>query len=49
MTFYEFRKRFPDDDACLHHVMLMRYGGGTDPKSPFLLDCPKCRRASKFH
>lgn len=49
MTFYEFRKRFPDDDACLHHVMLMRCGGGSDPKSPFLLDCPKCRRASKFH
>ena len=42
MTFYEFRERFPDDDACLRHVMLERYGGTE-------LECPSCRRTSKFH
>ena len=42
MTFYEFSTRFPDDDACLHHLMVTRYGGTA-------FDCPKCKRASKFH
>lgn len=42
ISFYQFRERFPDDDACLHHVMVTRYGGTE-------FDCPKCERASKFH
>ncbi len=41
-TFYEFQKQFPDDDACLHQIMLSRYGGTR-------LDCPKCLKPSKFH
>lgn len=41
-SFYQFREEFPDDDACLHHLMVTRYGGTE-------FDCPKCKRASKFH
>ena len=41
-TFYEFQKQFPDNDACLHQIMLSRYGGTR-------LDCPKCLKPSKFH
>ncbi len=41
-TLYEFQEQFPDDDACLHWIMVSRYGGTR-------LDCPKCERASKFH
>lgn len=42
MTFYQFQKRFPNDDACLHQIMISRYGGTKLP-------CPKCQRESKFH
>ncbi len=42
MTFYQFQKRFPNDDACLHQIMVSRYGGTQ-------LVCPKCQRDSKFH
>ena len=39
---YEFQKQFPDDEACLHHIMIKRHGGST-------LDCPKCGIYSKFY
>ncbi len=39
-TIQDFFKRFPDDDACLHHLMVTRYGEE--------LDCPKCRKHSRF-
>lgn len=42
MTFYQFQKQFPTDDACLHQIMVSRYGGTQ-------LVCPKCQRDSKFH
>ena len=41
-TFYEFQQQFPNDDACLAQIMESRHGGTR-------LDCPKCRKASKFH
>jgi len=41
-SYYQFVAEFPDDDACLHHLMETRYGG-------LEFDCPKCKRASKFH
>ena len=34
-TFYDFQQQFPDDEACLHHIMVKRYGGTE-------IDCPKC-------
>jgi transposase-like protein len=39
-TVSDFFKRFPDDDACLDHLMQIRYG--------FELDCPKCGKHGKF-
>lgn len=36
----QFFKRFPDDDACLDHLMKVRYGE--------VLDCPKCGKRGKF-
>ena len=41
-TFYEFQERFPDDEACLQHIMNSRYGGTE-------LDCPKCGQHGKFY
>ena len=41
-TFYEFQKQFPDDEACLHQIMVSRYGGTE-------LDCPKCGKHGKFY
>ena len=41
-TYYAFQKRFPNDDTCLHHIMVMRYGGTQ-------FECPKCNKQSKFH
>ena len=41
-TFYEFQQQFPDDEACLRHIMVSRYGG-------FELDCPKCGVHGKFY
>jgi len=40
-TILEFFKRFPDDNACLEHLMLVRYGHE--------LTCPKCGKTGKFH
>ena len=42
ITFYEFQKQFPDDEACLERIMTERYGGTE-------LDCPKCGVYSKFY
>ena len=39
-TVQDFFKRFPDDDACLDHLMMLRYGES--------LDCPKCGKHGKF-
>jgi transposase len=36
----DFFKRFPTDDACLEHLMAIKYGGK--------LDCPKCGKHGKF-
>ena len=41
-TFYQFQKQFPDDEACLHHLLVTRYGGTE-------LDCPKCGAFGKFY
>ena len=38
----QFDAEYPDDAACLHAIMEMRYGG-TDIK------CPACKKQSKFH
>lgn len=39
-TIQDFFKRFPDDDACLNHLMKLRYGE--------VIDCPKCGKHGKF-
>lgn len=39
-TVTEFFKRFPNDDACLDHLMAVRYGE--------TLDCPKCGKHGRF-
>lgn len=36
----DFFRRFPTDDACLEHLMKVRYGEK--------LDCPKCKRHGNF-
>ena len=41
LNIQEFFKFFPNDDACLHHLMLHKYGES--------LDCPKCGKHGKFH
>ncbi len=41
-TFYQFQRRFPDDEACLHHLMVTRYGSTET-------DCPKCGQHGKFY
>lgn len=40
LTVQQFFKRFPDDDACLAHLMKVRYGETTT--------CPKCEKHGKF-
>lgn len=40
-TFRQFQADFPDDDACLDRIMLLRYG-----KQPY---CPKCDKETDFH
>ncbi len=40
-TIQDFFRRFPDDDACLDHIMRVRYGD--EPV------CPKCERRAKFY
>jgi transposase len=39
-TIKDFMKQFPDDDACLAHLMTVRYGD--------VLECPKCLKTGKF-
>jgi len=39
-TIQDFFKQFPDDDACLDHLMAIRYGNP--------LDCPKCDKHGRF-
>ena len=41
-TFYQFQKQFPDDEACLRHIMVTRYGGTE-------FHCPKCGTYGKFY
>ena len=41
LTVTEFFQQVPDDDTCLDHLMVVRHGNP--------LNCPKCKRASKFH
>lgn len=40
-TVQDFYTRFPDDSACLDHLMKLRFGDE--------LDCPKCGRYAKFY
>lgn len=41
LTVQEFWQAFQSEDACLGHLMQVRYG--------LTLDCPKCGKHSKFH
>jgi len=41
MTYTEFLRRFPDNDACLEYLKAKFYPHGTV--------CPKCEKPSKFH
>jgi transposase-like protein len=41
MTFAEFLRRFPDNDACLEHLKERFYPNGTP--------CPNCDKPSRFH
>ena len=41
LTVQQFYKRFPDDDACLDHLMNLRFGEA--------VECPKCKKTGKFH
>jgi transposase len=41
MTYTEFLRQFPSNDACLDYLKLRFYPDGTT--------CPKCGKASKFH
>ncbi len=40
-TIQEFFRRFPDDDACLDHLMEVRYGKR--------FECPSCGKQTKYH
>ncbi|MCY3826476.1 MAG: IS1595 family transposase [Candidatus Dadabacteria bacterium] len=42
MNFYQFQEQFPNDDACLEHMLVTRYGGRQ-------FHCPKCGALSKFY
>jgi transposase-like protein len=39
-TVHEFLKTFPDDDACLEHLMALRFGK--------VIECPKCGNEGEF-
>lgn len=39
-TLQDFQKRFPDDDACLDHLMTVRFGKR--------IECPKCGKTGTF-
>ena len=43
MTFTEFMRRFPTNDACLEYLKERFYPAGTECPNP------KCRKTSKFH
>jgi len=38
----QFMKQFPDDDTCLEHLFVTRFGKASE------LDCPKCGEIGKF-
>jgi transposase-like protein len=40
-TYLDFFQRFPTDEACMDHLMHVRYGEQ--------VDCPKCGKTGKFH
>jgi len=40
-TFRDLDPRFPDDDACLEHLLRVRYGER--------FDCPKCAREARYY
>src|SRR2546427_4746375 len=40
-SFYEFDREFPDDAACLEHLVRLLY--------PFGIHCPKCDKVTKHH
>src|ERR1700722_15969324 len=40
-TLKQFQKRFPNDDVCLAHLMLVRYGARHN--------CQSCHRSAKFY
>lgn len=40
-TIKQFFERFPDDDACLEHIMRVRFG--------LVGKCPKCQRQTKYY
>jgi transposase-like protein len=41
-TVRDFFARFPNEDACLEHIMAVRFGGT-------LMDCPSCGAEGQFH
>ena len=41
LNIQDFFRQFPDDDACLNHLMVQKHGEA--------LDCPKCGKHGKFH
>jgi transposase len=41
-TVRDFFARFPNEDACLEHIMTVRFGGT-------LMDCPACGVESQYH
>ncbi len=41
MTYTEFLRRFPTNDACLDYLKARYYPDGTP--------CPKCSKPSRFH
>lgn len=41
-SFFDFLKRYPDDDACLDGIMQTRYGGTE-------LECPRCHQHARFY
>src|SRR5947207_9919615 len=41
MTYTEFLRQFPNDDACLDYLKDRYYSDGTP--------CPKCEKPSRFH
>ena len=41
-THYEVYQQFPNDEACLHHLMVTRYGGTE-------INCPKCNEYGRFY